>query len=263
LLILKPNKKTINPENLKEMKRTIIAIVGVAILSMGTAHAQELKEILDKYFKTIGQEKILNVQTQVSSGKILQMGMEIPFKTITKRPNKAYMEMEIQGTSVKMGYDGEKGWAIQPWTGSVDPVDLVGQDLRPVKEMADFDGSLWNYAEKGHQLELLGTEDMDGTKVYVLKLTQKDGYIFHYYLDSEKYLALKMRTKMVVNGMETEMEALMSDFTNVDGYLMPFKTEQSFDGQQSMTMIYETVKFDQNIDDSIFRKPEVAPAEQQ
>lgn len=251
-----------NPErNLMEMKRAFMAIVSVAMLCQGTAHAQGLNEILDRYFKAIGQEKILNVQSQVSTGKILQMGMEIPFKTITKRPNKAYMEMDIQGTSVKMAYDGERGWAIQPWTGSADPVDLVGPELRTVKEMADFDGSLWHYAEKGHQLELEGTEDMDGTEVYVLKLTQKDGHVFHFYIDAEKYIALKMRTKLEVNGMETEMEALMSDFTNVNGYLMPFRTEQSFDGQPSMTMIYEDVKFDEKIDDNIFRKPAVAPAE--
>jgi outer membrane lipoprotein-sorting protein len=244
------------------MKRTFIAIIGVVWLSQGTAHTQGLNEILDRYFKAIGQEKILNVQTQVSTGKILQMGMEIPFKTITKRPNMAYMEMDIQGTSVKMAYDGEKGWAIQPWTGSADPVDLVGPELRTVKEMADFDGSLWHYAEKGHRLELLGKEDMEGTEVYVLKLTQKDGHVFHYYLDAEKYIALKMKTNLEVNGMETEMVAVMSDFTDVNGYLMPFRTDQSFDGQSSMTMIYEDVRFDEKIDNDIFRKPDVAPAGQ-
>jgi outer membrane lipoprotein-sorting protein len=244
------------------MKKTIIAIVSVAMLCHVTTQAQELNEILDRYFKAIGQEKILNVQTQVSTGKILQMGMEIPFKTITKRPNKSYMEMDIQGTSVKMAYDGDKGWAIQPWTGSADPVDLVGPDLRPVKEMADFDGSLWHYAEKGHKLELLGQEDMEGTEVYVLKLTQKDGHVFHYYLDAEKYVALKMRTSLEVNGRETELVALMSDFTDVNGYLMPFRTEQSFDGQPGMTMIYEDVSFNEKVDDAIFQKPDASPAEQ-
>ncbi len=136
------------------MKKTIITIISLAIFTVGSAYAQDLQKILDKYFKTIGQEKILKVETIVSTGRTLQMGMEMPFKTITKRPNKAYMEVDIQGVKMVMAFDGKNGWAIQPWTGSADPIDLVGPELRPVKEISDMDGGLWNYEEKGHQLEL-------------------------------------------------------------------------------------------------------------
>ena len=163
--------------------------------------------------------------------------------------------MDIQGTKMAMGFDGETGWAIQPWTGSMEPVDLVGTELRPLREMSDLDGSLWNYEEKGHQMELVGTEDVEGTKVYVLKLTRKSGEVFHYYIDSEKYVTLKMKFKMDVNGVETELVALMSDFRDIEGYLIPFKTEQTFNGQTGMTMVYDEVKFNDQIDDSIFAKP--------
>lgn len=244
------------------MKKNIITIFYLAIITMGAASAQDLQSILDKHFKTIGQDKILNVKSQVTTGKILQMGMEMPFKSITKRPNKAFMEMEIQGATMKMAFDGENGWAIQPWLGSTDPVDIVGADLRPMKELSDLDGNLWNYKEKGHQLELVGTEEMEGTKVYVLKNTRKDGNVFHYYLDSEKYVILKMKYKMLVNGQETELVASMSNFQDVDGYLMPFTTEQSFNGQAGMTLNFEEVKFNENIDDAIFQKPAAGPANQ-
>ena len=241
------------------MKKTIITIISLAIFTVGSAYAQDLQKILDKYLKTIGQEKILKVETIVSTGKTLQMGMEMPYKTMTKRPNKAYMEVDIPGVQMVMGFDGKNGWAIQPWTGSADPIDLVGPELRPVKEISDMDGGLWNYEEKGHQLELEGTEDLEGIKVYVLKLTKKDGDIFHYYLDSEKYLILKMKYRLVVNAQETEMVALMSNFQDVDGYIMPFTTEQRFDGQSGMTITFDEVRFNVDIDDSIFVKP--APAE--
>lgn len=237
------------------MKKTIVAVLGLAIFALGTSSAQDLKEILNKHFKAIGQEKILDINSQVSTGKISQMGMEMPFKSITKRPGKSYMEMEIEGTKMAMGFDGEKGWAIQPWTGSMEPVDLVGSELRPLREMSDLDGSLWNYEEKGHQMELVGTEDVEGSKVYVLKLTRKSGEVFHYYIDSEKYVTLKMRFNMDINGVETELVALMSDYRDIEGYMIPFKTEQTFNGQTGMIMIYDAVKFNEQIDDSIFVKP--------
>ena len=242
------------------MKKTIIAIITLAIFTVGSTYAQDLLTILDKHFKAIGQEKILKVQTQVSTGKILQMGTEIPFKSITKRPGKAYMELDIQGTKVVTAFDGVKGWAIKPWTGSAEPVDLPAPDLMPLKEMSDMDGAMWNYVEKGHQLELLGTEDLDGTQVYVLKMIRKNGEIFHYYLDTEKFIPRKMRFKMMVNGQENEIVALMSDFRDVDGYLIPFTTKQTFDGQTGGAMIFEEVKFNQDIDDAIFLKPATAPA---
>ncbi|MCK4855588.1 MAG: hypothetical protein KAT31_15020, partial [Bacteroidales bacterium] len=63
------------------MEKTILIIISLAIFTVGSTYAQDLQEILDKYFETIGQEKILKVETIVSTGKTLQMGMEMPFKT--------------------------------------------------------------------------------------------------------------------------------------------------------------------------------------
>jgi hypothetical protein len=243
------------------MKKTFVIIINLAVLTIGSAYPQDLQTILDNYFQTIGQKKLLDVNTQISTGKSLQMGMEMPFKAITKRPDKAYLELEIQGAKMKQAYNGEIGWMIAPWTGSADPIELTGPDLRSVKEMSDMDGNLWNYEEKGHKLELVGTEDMEGTEVYVLKLSKAEGDVDHYYIDSENYVVLKMTTKVVVNEQETNVEVLMSNFQEVDGVIIPFSTEQKFDGQTGMTINIDEVKFNEVIHDSIFAKPVVKPSE--
>lgn len=245
------------------MKKIFITFISLAVLTLGSAYSQDLQKILDKYFETIGQEKLLNIKSQISTGKTLQMGVEMPFKAVTKRPNKAYLEVEVQGAKMRQGYDGENGWMIAPWMGSAEPVDLVGPDLRPMKEMSDMDGNLWNYGEKGHQLELLGTEEMEGTQVYVLKLTKEDGDIDHYYIDSENYVVLKMSSKIMVNEQETEVEVYMSNYQEVDGILIPFSTEQRYNGQTGMTINLEEIKFNEKIDDTFFAKPVAAPAEEQ
>jgi outer membrane lipoprotein-sorting protein len=245
------------------MKKTLLIFLGAFIMGLGTIHCQDPGEILDKHFKAIGQEKILEVQTVISKGTLEQMGMEIPFKSITKRPGKAYLEMNIQGSKMITAYDGVNGWAVQPMMGTPDPVDLAGEELRPMKEMADLDGSLWNYEEKGHQLELLGTQDLEGSEVYVLKVTRNDGHVFHYYLDTEKYLILMMKFSMVIEGVETQLVAKMSDFRDIDGYVMPFKTEQSSDAMPGLTFSYEEIRFNEEVDDDIFRKPASASPENQ
>jgi outer membrane lipoprotein-sorting protein len=245
------------------MKKTIIAIISSAIFTMGSAYAQDLQEILDKYFETAGQKKLLTVKTLVSSGNMLQMGMEMPFKTYLKRPNKSRLEVDIQGTQMVMAYDGENGWAIQPWTGSTDPVDLVGLEFRSVKEMADLDGAMWDYETKGHQLELVGTDELEGTEVYVLKLTRKDGDISTFYVDSEKFVTLKMVNKTIAEGQEIEMEMYMSNYQEVESIKYPYTTEQRMNGQTITIINIEEVKFDEEIDEAMFLKPEATPAEEQ
>ena len=244
------------------MKKTIITIISLAIFNVGSTYAQDLQEILDKYFETAGQKKLLTLKTLVFSGKTLQMGMEMPFKTYQKRPNKSRMEVEIQGTMMVMAYDGENGWAIQPWTGSADPIDLVGPELRSVKELADLDGAMWDYEKKGHQLELVGKDELEGTEVYVLKLTRKDGDISTFYVDSKKFVTLKMVNKTVIEGQEIEIEMHMSNYQEVEGITYPFTTEQRMNSQVFMTIKIEEVSFNQELEDDMFTKPAPVSADE-
>ena len=151
------------------MKKNIISLM-MALLAFLPVAAQDADEILENYFGTIGQEKLVKINTVVVTGKISQMGMEMPFKTISKRPNMGYLEAEFQGTLMKMAYDGENGWMVNPLAGSAEPMDLAGPDVKQVKEIGDIDTPLWNWKEKGHQLEYAGSEDMEGTQVHILKL---------------------------------------------------------------------------------------------
>jgi hypothetical protein len=239
------------------MKTRFYSTLLMAVIAISSMSAQSLDEILDTYFETIGQENLINVKTMVSTGTVSQMGQEMPFKFIGKRPNKAYIEIDFQGAKMKQAYDGENGWGIYPWTGSAEPVDVTGPDLKGLKEMGDMDGALWDYKKKGHTCELMESEDLDGTEVFVLKLTKEDGDIETYYLDAENYVILKVVSKTIVNGSEVEVEALMSNFQEVDGYIMPFTTEQKFNGETGMTINMQEAVANEEVDDALFLKPVV------
>ncbi len=239
------------------MKIRFITSLSLSFLMLGILPAQDLQEILDAHYEAVGQKNLKDVRTMVAKGKIMQMGMEMEFKSITKRPDKSYLEADIQGAKMKQAYDGKNGWMIAPWTGSAEPIDLTGPDLRGLQDAADMDGPLWNYADKGHTLELIGKEDMEGTEVYVLKLTRSDGNIDYMYMDADNYVVLKLVSKTIINGSETEVEAYMSNFQEVNGYVMAFTVEQTFGGQPGMSLNIESVVQNEDIDDSIFMKPEV------
>ena len=138
--------------------------------------------------------------------------------------------------------------------GSSEPVDVTGPQADALIENADMDGQLWKWKEKGHQLELEGTEEVDDLEMFVLKLTKKNGNIDYYYLDPDSYLVPKMRSIVMMEGAETVVEVLRSNFQEVNGYIMPFAMEQRMNGQTIITIMIENVELDKEFEDAVFSK---------
>lgn len=242
------------------MKKLISLLLSLSLITGLNISAQDLgvDEILTNFFETIGQKNLLKVQTITFTGKVIQMGMELPFKMIQKRPGKYYMEAEFQGAKIKQAVDGETGWMVMPMSGSMEPNDISGPQLDAMKEQADIDGYLWKWKEMGFQLELVGTEEMEGSQVYNLKLTKKDGAVDNYYIDKENFVLLKVKNKLVIQGTEIEQETLCSNYKSVSGVLIAHNLEQRANGQNMATITVDTTVFDLDVDDSLFIKPVVA-----
>lgn len=236
------------------MKQRVLFTLLMAVFAITASNAQDAQELLDKYFETIGQENLLKVKSIHATGNATQMGMEFPFEMILKRPDKLKMVFEIQGTQIVQAYDGETAWTINPMSGSSEPVDVTGPQADGLMENADMDGQLWNWKEKGHQLELEGTEEVDDMEMSVLKLTKKNGNIDYYYLDPDSYLVPKMKSKVMMEGSEMEVEVLMSNYQEVKGFIMPFTMEQRMNGQTMITIMIEAVEVDKEFEDAFFSK---------
>lgn len=236
------------------MKRKVTTTLMMAFAAVLLLSAQDVNEILEQHFEAIGQENLLKAKSIQATGKALQMGMEFPFTMINKRPDKLKLTIDVQGSQIVQAVNGESVWAVNPMTGSSDPIDVTGPEADGLKENADLDGQLWNWDEKGHQLELDGTEDVDGTESYVLKLTKKNGNIDYFYIDTDSYLILKARSKTMMQGSEIETETLLSNYQEVEGFVMPFNTEQQMNGQTMITIMIEDVQVNQEVDDAIFSK---------
>ena len=237
------------------MKKNILITTLIASIALIPAFAQDVDEILGNYFEAAGQEKLVEVKTMTFIGKIVQMGMEMPFKSITKRPDMAYTEVEFEGSTMKQAYDGQNGWMIAPWTGSDEPIPLTGPDVKQIKDMGDIDTPLWNWKEKGHQLEYTGMEDIEGSKVHVLRLSEEDGNVMDYYFDTESHFIVKTKMTMVVNDSEAEIESFLSNYQERDGIVQPFTIETRMGSQMVTTLLLEVVTFNEEVDDAIFRMP--------
>lgn len=236
------------------MKR-IALYFSVMLFFAFQAGAQDLNEVLQNYYEANATDKVLEIKSMVMKGKSIQMGMETPFTQTLKRPGKMYLEVPIQGMMMKQGFDGEKAWMIAPWTGSTDPIELSGLQLKSMKLQSDFEGQLYNWEQKGYKAELEGTEEIDGIKTYKVKLTDTDGDIYVNYLDSESWIVLKTKSTIHNQGATIEAETNFSNYKMVDDIPMPFSIESKMDGQTVSSIMVEEIILNTEVDDKIFAMP--------
>jgi hypothetical protein len=220
--------------------------------------SQDADEIVNKYINAIGGlEKIKAINTIKMTGKVTAGSMDIPFSEICKRPQMVIMESTIQGMTMKQVYDGTQGWTINPFMGKKDP-DLMSKDAeKAIQRNADFEGQLINYKDKGSKIELIGKEDLEGSQVYNIKLTDKNNDITNYYIDADSYLVVKQNDKLKFDTKEISSESMLSNYKQVDGVLFPFSIQsKSPDNPMGdAKIVVDSIQTNIPIDDSIFKMP--------
>jgi outer membrane lipoprotein-sorting protein len=237
--------------------KNLIILSFIAFLIFPAIYAQTVDEILAEHFAVIGQDKLMQTSTFSTTGKIMQGQFEIPFKSYHRRPMYFRSEATFQGMEIVTAFDGEIGWAVNPFAGSSDPLPMTAEQIDRMTLQADYDGMLYNYEEKGYQVELIGTEALDDIDTYVLKLTRPNGDVINTFIDTENYVVLKTSSKMKMQDVEVETESFYSNYKYVNEILSPFSMETKRDGQTIMQMTFDEINYDVEIDDSIFVMPEL------
>jgi len=225
------------------------------------ASAQTVDEVVKKSIEAQGGvERLKAVKSIKVTGKIIQQGLEIPITIQQKRPSMVRMDVTFQGKSQTVAYDGDTGWKTDPFQGSPDPEKVAGDELKELQEQSDMDGPLVDYKAKGHTVELMGKEDMEGTPVYKLKLTLKNGDIRYIFIDAANWLGLKVNLKRKTPGGEMEADQFVGNYKKVNGIMTAFSIETKVGGQTVNQIVLDKVEMDVPIDDSLFKMP-AKPAE--
>jgi hypothetical protein len=162
------------------MKKNLL-IACFCLFGFSFLQAQNLKldEVLAKYYKASGMDKLQKIKTVTMSGSITRNDV-MPLKITRMRPDNYRMDYDVADISCVEACAGEKGWILTPYTGNAKPQALSEERTKDVKLKADFDGLLWKWQEKGHKVELAGTEKLGNNDVYKIKMIRKDGGILFY-----------------------------------------------------------------------------------
>ena len=223
------------------MVRKFLVSCVLVVTGAAWAAAQTADDVIARSFAAQGGvEKLKAVQSVRMTGKMLVgPGMEAPIVLEFKRPKSMRLDISIQGMTIAQAYDGNAGWMLNPMTGRTTAEPLPSEMAKMVEEQADMDGPLMDYQAKGHTVELLGKETAEGTECYKIKLTQKDGSVTVFYIDTESYLGVKQESKRTVRGTEVETETIVGDWKEVAGILYPHSIDAGQKGspmRQKMTV---------------------------
>lgn len=241
------------------------AFTAAALLMLAPlASAETLDEVLAKHYEAMGGlEKLKAVQSVRLTGKmIMGQGMEAPFVIEKSRPNNFRMEFTFQGMTGIQAYDGKSGWMVMPFSGKKDPESMPAEAVKEMEEQADFDGPLVDWKTKGHAVELIGKEDVEGTPAFKLKSTMKNGNVLTYFIDAETFLTLKEEGKRTVRGTEVESESSVGDYRQIEGLTMPFAMEMGAKGSpMRQKLVTEKVEVNPKFEGARFTMPAVTKAD--
>jgi outer membrane lipoprotein-sorting protein len=238
------------------MRKSVLVILVIVLIGTLGLSGETLEQVLKKNYETRGGlAKLKAVKTTIAKGKANQGGMEFPMRMIYKKPNKMIMEAEFMGKKIIRAYNGKVAWWIMPMMGIEEPTEMPPDQAKEIVDQAELMEPLVDYKEGGHKLELLGKEDMEGTEVYKLKLTNKKSKkVFFFYLDVESGIELKTATYTKRGDSEVLVETLLGDYKEVDGMMLPFQLNIKTD-QGSVTITIDSYKLNETVEDSAFDMP--------
>ena len=246
------------------MRRPLLPSLALLLLASPLWSQQTADDIVAKYVQRVGgTERIQAVKTLRRTGRFYGGGgFEAKVVYENKRPAMVREEFSFGGMTGVNAYDGKAGWKIEPWQGKKDAEQLSEDEVKGIVEDAEFEDPLFDFKRKGNQVELVGTDQIEGTDVFKLKVTYANGTVQYYYIDKDTYVPIKIDTKRMVRGAEREYEMTIGDYKPVAGWYLPFSIETNVKGSSDRAQVlYDKIEANVPIDDSRFRRPGAAKAQ--
>ena len=247
------------------MRKTLFTTLALSLA--GSAAAASLDDVLECNYETMGGiDNIKAVESARMTGTMTMGPMQAPFMIEFQQPDRVRLEFEVQGMTAVQAYDGETGWAIMPFMGKTTPEKMADDQLKSVQEMAEWEGPLVDWESKGHSVELVGTEDIEGTEAYAVKVIRAGSEdVATYYLDTEYCLPFLTKGMRDIQGNEMAFSQTIGDYKEVGDIVMAHSMisnigEGAAPIQQAITI--ETAELNvSDLSEDRFTMPEVAAEE--
>jgi hypothetical protein len=204
------------------------ALLSCLLAASRDAAAVTAEEIVAKNVEARGGASALaSVRSLRRTGRRVLPGRSvlISLSEVRERPGRIRQEATYQGLTQIQAWDGEQGWQVRPFEGRKDPALMSEDDAKPFRIAADLDGPFVDAKAKGHTLEYLGTEDVDGTLAHRLRVRLKWGGDVTVWIDPDTWMVIRDLQTLAVRGAEQQVETDYGDYEKVGGVFVPMSEE--------------------------------------
>jgi hypothetical protein len=184
----------------------------------------------------------------------------LPYVLKEKRPRMSRLEIVFKDQTSLQVYDGTQGWKVRPFLNRNEVETYTPAETKSAAAEQDLDGPLVDYAAKGTQIALAGTEPVEGHPAYKLKLTLKNGEKRNLWIDAGSFLELKMDGEpRKLDGKMHNVAVYFRDYKVEHGLTVPHLQETAVEGVKvPYKMTITRVAVNEPLDDAQFQKPQLA-----
>jgi hypothetical protein len=243
------------------IRLVMLSLATLCVAGLNVAHALTADEIVAQHIAARGgMDHLQALKTLKRTGRLIVPGFngELTVTEYKARPNEYRLEYTLQGLTAVQAWDGHEAWQIQPFQGRKDPERLPADQAKPLEFSADMDFPFVNYQAKGSKLAFLGTEDVDGTPAYKLRLQLASGDEILYFIDPDSWMLIRDIQKQQIRGAEQITENDYGEYEQVQGVWVPM-TEASgpkgSDPSQKQQTLYDKAEGNVDLNPSIFSFP--------
>ncbi|WP_299520284.1 outer membrane lipoprotein-sorting protein [Winogradskyella sp.] len=250
---------------MKTSQKLIVALIFCFTINL--TQAQTAEEIVTNYIENIGgQDAWSSVENMKVTGTANQQGVDYPFVATYMKDGRYVVDVDLQGNSfIVEAFDGENSWRMNFQTQKAEAADSETSSNTKNGCKDQIVSPFFNYADKGYKIEFLGKDTWEGSEVYKVKITMTPDLVDGkeeentelYYFDIDNYVPIASESKVTSGQAKgATAQTLYSDYQEVDGKYISYTQTNKFNGNVALVMNVQSVEFNAEVDESIFKMPE-------
>ena len=235
----------------------IIAFLGVKSL-MAEEPFPTLYELYSEFISNNGgQKNILELNSVIVTGSILQDDQKVKFRLYRKRPNKMRITINFDAYEISTIFNGTKAW--REVTSNLDRIELSkieGQELATLKSDSSFDSPFYEAFKNRKYITVAALEEVNGEEAVRLDFDPAGNFGFKsLWLSLEHYQEVKMLRFVPSEeeaSQEQREEIFYSGFNLINGIYWAKEMRHFFDKELVKEVSIEEVKANTGVYDSFF-----------